>query len=117
MVGILPIHLQEPREYMTKHISMGNTKRSDTKTDPRLSMSYQIRIEGHLDDQWTDWFSGLTIAQEENGNTLLTGPVTDQAALFGLLKKVRDLGMSLVSVNRVESCKLNNSTIHQKRRK
>lgn len=68
-------------------------------------MIYQIRIEGHLDNEWTDWFGGLTISLEENRDTLLTGPIIDQAALFGLLKKVRDLGMPLVSVNRVEPCK------------
>jgi hypothetical protein len=71
------------------------------KTDPDQPRVYQIRIEGHLDYQWTDWFSGLVIALEENGETLLTGPVVDQAALYGLLKKVRDLGMPLVSLNRV----------------
>ena len=65
-------------------------------------MIYQIRIKGHLGQQWTDWFEGLTIALQDNGDTLLTGPVIDQAALFGLLKKVRDLGMPLLSVNRVE---------------
>jgi len=65
-------------------------------------MVYQIRVKGHLDSQWTDWFGGLTITLEENGDTLLTGPVIDQAALHGLLKKVRDLGMPLVSVNSVE---------------
>ena len=65
-------------------------------------MIYQIRIKGHLGYQWTDWFEDLTITLEENGNTLLTGPVVDQAALHGLLKKVRDLGMPLLSVNRVE---------------
>jgi hypothetical protein len=72
------------------------------KIDPGEPMVYQIRIECHLDDQWTDWFGGMTITLEENGDTLLTGPVADQAALSGLLKKVRDLGMSLVSLNRVE---------------
>ena len=65
-------------------------------------MVYQIRIKGHLDSQWTDWFGGLTITLEEDGDTLLTGPVIDQAALHGLLKKVRDLGMPLVSVSPVE---------------
>ena len=66
-------------------------------------MIYQIRIKGHLGHQWTDWFKGMTITLEESGETLLTGPVTDQAALHGLLKKVRDLGLPLISVNRVES--------------
>jgi len=72
------------------------------KTDPSEPMVYQIRIEGHLGLQWTDWFGGLTIALEDNGDTLVTGPVVDQAALHGLLKKVRDLGMPLVSLNPVE---------------
>jgi hypothetical protein len=64
---------------------------------------YQIRITGHLDDKWADWFEGLTITLEDNGDTLLTGPVVDQAALHGLLKKIRDLGMPLVSVIRDET--------------
>jgi hypothetical protein len=63
---------------------------------------YQIRIKGHLSHQWTEWFEGLTITLEEDGNTLLTGIVVDQAALHGLLKKVRDLGMPLLSVNSIE---------------
>ena len=72
------------------------------KLDPNQPTIYQIRIKGHLGQQWTDWFEELTITLEENGDTLLTGPVVDQAALHGLLKKVRDLGMPLLSVNRVE---------------
>jgi len=73
------------------------------KIAPKESMTYQIRVKGHLGSQWTDWFEGLTITLEDNGDTLLTGPVIDQAALLGLLKKVRDLGMPLLSVNRIES--------------
>jgi hypothetical protein len=61
-----------------------------------------IRIKGHLGQQWTDWFEGLAITLEDNGETLLTGPVVDQAALYGLLKKVRDLGLPLVSVMCIE---------------
>lgn len=72
------------------------------KTDPCQPMVYEIRVQGHLGLQWTDWFGGLTITLEDNGDTRLTGPVVDQAALHGLLKKVRDLGMPLISVNRVE---------------
>jgi hypothetical protein len=64
-------------------------------------MVYQIRITGHLGRTWTDWFEGLAITLEDNGDTLLTGPVADQAALHGLLKKVRDLGIPLVSFMRV----------------
>jgi hypothetical protein len=65
-------------------------------------MIYQIRLKGHLDRQWLHLFEGLNITLEEDGNTLLAGPVTDQAALHGLLKKVRDLGMPLVSVNQIQ---------------
>ena len=68
------------------------------ETDPGQPLLYQIRIKGHLGGQWTDWFEGLTITLEDNGDTLLTGPVVDQAALHGLLKKVRDLGTPLISV-------------------
>jgi hypothetical protein len=64
---------------------------------------YQIRLRGHLDQQWSDWFEGLAITQEENGVTLLSGPVADQAALHGLLRKVRDIGLPLLSVASVES--------------
>ena len=58
-----------------------------------------------MDPGWTDWFEGLTIIPDDNGDTFLTGPVIDQAALHGLLKKVRDLGITLVSVNQVEAGK------------
>jgi hypothetical protein len=75
---------------------------SETHTFPEYhdeSGLYEIRLKGHLDDRWGDWFGGLTITLEDNGDTLLTGPVVDQAALHGLLKRVRDLGMPLLSVN------------------
>ena len=68
---------------------------------------YEIRLKGQLDDRWADWFGGLTITLEEGGDTLLTGSVIDQAALHGLLKKVRDLGMTLISVCPVESNETN----------
>jgi hypothetical protein len=73
----------------------------DQKTNPSQPMIYQIRIKGHLGSQWTDWFEGLTITLEDNGDTLLTGPVVDQAALHGLLKKIRDLGMTLISIQTI----------------
>jgi hypothetical protein len=69
--------------------------------NPGQPMVYQIRIKGYLGRQWADWFGGLTITALDNGGTLLTGPVVDQAALHGVLKIVRDLGMPLISVNRV----------------
>jgi hypothetical protein len=74
----------------------------NSETDTSQSIVYEIKVEGHLGGQWTDWFGGLTITLENSGKTLLRGPVMDQAALYGLLKKVRDLGMPLVSVNRLE---------------
>jgi hypothetical protein len=74
----------------------------DPKSHPDQSMIYQIRIEGHLGPQWTDWFEGLAITPTDDGDTLLTGPVVDQAALHGVLRKVRDLGTPLVSAIRMK---------------
>ena len=78
-----------------------NEIHSPSKDDCQLG-HYQIRIKGHLDEQWADWFGGLTVTLKEDGDTLLTGPVIDQAALYGLLRKVSDLGMPLLSVNPVK---------------
>lgn len=69
---------------------------------PQPDIVYQIRLRGHLGSQWADWFAGLAITLEAAGDTLLTGPVADQAALHGLLKKVRDLGMPLISLSQVQ---------------
>ena len=74
----------------------------EPRPNPGHSDVYQIRIKGHLDSQWAGWFEGLTITLEDNGDTLLTGQVVDQAALHGLLRKVRDLGLPLISVRRFE---------------
>jgi len=65
-------------------------------------MIYQIRIKGHLGSHWTEWYKDMTITLQEDGTTLLIGPVVDQAALYGLLRKVRDLGLPLLSVNRIQ---------------
>ena len=67
-------------------------------TEPSELMVYQIRVTGHLGREWSGWFDGLSITLEDNGETLLSGPVVDQAALHGLLRKVRDLGMPLLAV-------------------
>jgi hypothetical protein len=79
------------------------SKTPNFKIDKSQPPVYEIRIKGHLGSQWTDWFEGMTITLEDNGDTLLTGPVIDQAALYGLLKKVRDLGMPLVSISQVQA--------------
>lgn len=76
---------------------MSNNRRH-AEAGPNQPMVYRIRIKGHLGPQWTTWFEGLTITVEDNGDTLLTGPVVDQAALHGLLTKVRNLGTQLLSV-------------------
>jgi len=89
---------------MTGHSRYGDmSNKLDPKNGLRQPTIYEIRVKGHLGQQWTDWFGGLTITLEESGDTLLTGPVVDQAALYGLLKKARDAGLPLVSVTRVET--------------
>ena len=79
-------------------MSETHTAREDHH-EPRL---YEIRLKGHLHNRWAEWFDGLTITREDNGETLLSGPVVDQAALHGLLRRVRDLGLPLVSVIQVD---------------
>ena len=73
----------------------------DAATTPNQAPLYQIRLKGHLGREWTDWFGGMAVALTADGDTLLTGPVADQAALHGLLRKVRDIGIALVSVNEI----------------
>ena len=63
---------------------------------------YEIRLRGHLETRWAAWFDGMTLSHERDGSTVLSGPVVDQAALHGLLQKVRDIGLPLVSVTSVE---------------
>jgi len=76
--------------------------KTDASTEDQGAPSrYAIRIKGHLDDRWADWFEGMTLTREDNDTTLLTGPVVDQAALHGMLKRVRDLGTPLLSVLRL----------------
>lgn len=77
-------------------------EKGDAKSDPDQPLVYQIRLKGHLGPQWAEWFGGLSIRPQENGETLLSGPLADQAALHGLLRKVRDLGMPLLSVSIVK---------------
>lgn len=74
-----------------------------SQPNPGQPVAYQIRLKGQLGSEWSDWFEGLTITLAEDGDTLLSGPVVDQAALHGLLKKIRDLGMTLVSVNPIQN--------------
>ena len=74
--------------------------------------SYEIRVEGHLDGRWATWFDGLSLSQRGDGTTIISGAVVDQAALYGLLRKVRDLGLPLVSVIRVEAERANGPDVH-----
>lgn len=78
------------------------TDRPNPPPDPFGAGRYEIRLAGHLDARWTAWFDGLTVSRAEDGTTLISGPVTDQAALHGLLGRVRDLGLPLVSVTRTD---------------
>ena len=76
---------------------------TDDKTPtPDHTLVYQIRLKGHLDAEWSDWFGGVSITLEEDGNTLLTCRIADQAALHGLLRQIRDLGLPLISVHHTE---------------
>ena len=75
---------------------------TEAKTEPSQPVNYRIRLKGQLGPEWAEWFEGLAVTLEEDGSTLLTGPLVDQAALHGLLKKIRDLGMPLLSVCPVE---------------
>jgi hypothetical protein len=68
-----------------------------------MTLHYEIRVKGHLDPSWSDWFDGLTVVHEDNGETLLVGSLVDQAALHGLLNRVRDLAIPLISVNPVQT--------------
>jgi len=85
----------------------------NSEIDPGQPTVYQIRIKGQLGRQWTDWFEGLTLTALDNGETLLTGSVVDQAALHGLLRKVRDLGVLLLSVSRVEPGQADASDVNE----
>jgi hypothetical protein len=107
------------RTHDSEHVAqMGMTGHSrdsamSNTTDPDQPTIYHIRLKGHLGGQWTDWFGGLSITQEENGETLLSGSVVDQAALHSLLKKVRDLGMPLLSLSRVQTGDAHASDVDQ----
>jgi len=72
------------------------------KRDPSEPMAYQIQVTGHLGSEWIDWFDGLSITLQDSGETLLSGAVADQAALHGLLRKVRDLGLPLLAVTLIK---------------
>jgi len=85
----------------------------NSESEKAQPLVYQIRIKGHLGREWTHWFEGLTITLSDNGETLLTGPVVDQAALHGLLKKVRDVAMPLISVNRVKPGQAEASAVNE----
>jgi hypothetical protein len=74
-----------------------------SRTRPHAATHYELRVEGHLDEHWSAWFGGMTLILEDDGTTTLRGAVTDQAELYGLLAKVRDLGAPLLSVNNTDA--------------
>lgn len=76
-------------------------------TNPHAFEHYELRLLGHLPARWADWFDGLTITHQPDGTTTLAGPIADQAALHGLLRKVRDLGLPLIAVNPVRPSQAN----------
>ena len=79
------------------------TERHTSRGDRPEAGRYEIRVAGHLDARWAAWFDGLSVGQQGDGTTLISGPIADQAALHGLLQRVRDLGLPLVSVTRDEA--------------
>ena len=76
-------------------------------TNPDRLLIYHIRVKGHLGSRWARWFDGMTVTPQANGDTLLTGPIVDQAALHGILTKIRDLGLTLISIMEVDSQQAN----------
>jgi hypothetical protein len=102
---------------LSEHQEKGRLNKPEPEPDVNRPTVYQIRVKSHLGSDWTDWFDGLTITREEHGETLLTGLVIDQAALHGLLRKVRDLGMTLVSVNCLKTDQADLSETHEEESK
>jgi hypothetical protein len=88
---------------MAARTTSGMTERHTSKEDRPGAGHYEIRLTGHLDARWAAWFDGLTVSHEGDGTTVISGPIADQAALHGLLQRVRDLGLPLVSVTRDET--------------
>ena len=85
---------------------------SETYAAPHRAGQYEIRLKGHLADRWAAWFDELILTRESDGTTLIAGPIVDQAALHGLLQKVRDTGLPLVSVTQVEPDQRPESTVN-----
>ena len=87
---------------MTEGQPEANSKTDNHQDRPAVGEFYEICVEGHLGDSWSSWFEELTIRHKQSGQTVLTGPLADQTALHGVLMKIRDLGLPLIAVNRVE---------------